>query len=397
MNLNSYIGLLGGSYREIARPDGLHLEPAPSEVADLLIPDAAYLVTLDADSLLTSDYALRLLHLMQQPENKQVAVAQTPYSAVPGADNDLERIAGATTDIQYIIHQGFTAHDATYWVGANACLRKAALDDLKQIDQERGFEVLRFIQDRTVIEDTESSVDLIAAGWTLHNYPARLAYSATPPDFGSLLIQRRRWANGGLLILPKLLRYLCCAPWSRRKLGEALMRSHYLVSIAGVNLSLLVLLTYPFEQEMRELWLPVSALPYFVLYGRDLIQMGYRKADVVRAYALNLLLLPVNLAGVYKSLHQAVAGVKTPFGRTPKVQDRTTVPASYLLAEFGLLMLAAILMLVDIAKARWLHALFALVNGGLLFYAIARFIGFKAVLEDLRTRWTQPIASARHD
>ena len=60
----------------------------------------------------------------------------------------------------------------------------------------------------TLIEDTESSVDLAARGWRLENYPERLAFSATPPDFGALLIQRRRWANGGLLILPKLLRYV---------------------------------------------------------------------------------------------------------------------------------------------------------------------------------------------
>lgn len=63
----------------------------------------------------------------------------------------------------------------------------------------------RFIQDRTVIEDTESSIDLRRKEWRLYNYPERLSYSATPPDFGSLVIQRGRWANGGLLILPKLL------------------------------------------------------------------------------------------------------------------------------------------------------------------------------------------------
>jgi cellulose synthase/poly-beta-1,6-N-acetylglucosamine synthase-like glycosyltransferase len=55
--------------------------------------------------------------------------------------------------------------------------------------------VRRYIQDRTVIEDTESSVDLVAKGWELTNYPERLSYSATPPDFGALVIQRRRWAN----------------------------------------------------------------------------------------------------------------------------------------------------------------------------------------------------------
>jgi hypothetical protein len=332
---------------------------------------------------------------MQQPENRRVAVAQTPYSAVPGPDGELERIAGATTDIQHIIHQGFTCYNAVFWVGANACLRKAAVDDLRQVCRERGFEVYRFITDRTVIEDTESSVDLIAKGWTLHNYPARLAYSATPPDFGALLIQRRRWGNGGLLILPKLLRYLSCSPWRRRKPAEAIMRLHYLVSIAGVNVSLLALLIYPFEHPMQNLWLPVSALPYFMLYGWDLTQLGYRKADVVRAYALNLLLLPVNLAGVYKSLHQAVTGAKAPFGRTPKVRGRTAVPASYLLAELTLLTLAVVLILVDAASARWFHALFAMVNATLLGYAITRFIGPAAVLEDLRVPRTQAMAYAR--
>ena len=334
-------------------------------------------------------------NLMQQPENERVAIAQTPYSAVPGPAGKLERIAGATTDIQYIIHQGFTSCGASYWVGANACLRKAALDDLKEVRRERGFEVYRFISDRTVIEDTESTVDLIAKGWTLHNYPARLAYSATPPDFGALLIQRRRWANGGLLILPKLLRYLSCRPWRLRKLAEAIMRLHYLVSIAGVNLSLLALLIYPFEHPMQNLWLPVSALPYFVLYGWDLSKLGYRKADVVRAYALNLLLLPVNLAGVCQSLHQAVTGAKAPFGRTPKVRGRTAVPASYLLAELAVLTLAVVLLLVDAASERWVHALFAMVNAMLLGYAIVRFIGPIAVLEDLRVPWPQPMVYAR--
>src|SRR3712207_8901858 len=52
--------------------------------------------------------------------------------------------------------------------------------------------LFRSVQDRTVIEDTESSVDLAAHGWTLINYPERLSYSATPPDFGSLVVQRDR-------------------------------------------------------------------------------------------------------------------------------------------------------------------------------------------------------------
>ena len=131
-------------------------------------------------------------------------MAQTPYSAFPGSATRIERISGATTDIQHIVHQGMTHYDATFWVGANAVLRKKALDDIREIDYEGDWEIRRYIQDRTVIEDTESTIDLGVHGWTLYNYPERMAYSATPPDFGSLCIQRQRWANGGLLILSKL-------------------------------------------------------------------------------------------------------------------------------------------------------------------------------------------------
>lgn len=387
MNLNSYIGLLGGAFREVPRRDGLHLERCAPGSADLLVPDAEYLITLDADSILSPDYALRLSRILAAPGNERVAVVQTPYSAVPGAAGVLERVAGATTDMQYIVHQGFTRYDATYWVGANAMLRRVALDDIRTLDRERGYEIARYIQDRTVIEDTESSVDLVAAGWTLHNHPERLAYSATPPDFGALVIQRRRWANGGLLILPKLVRHLARGPWRPRTLAQGLMQAHYLVSIAGVNLGLLLLLTYPFEEPARQLWIPATALPYYLLYGRDLLQAGYRASDLPRVYAINLLLLPVNLAGVLRSLHQGWTGRKSPFGRTPKVESRTAVPPLYVLAQYGLLGVLAVGLGLDLWLGRWLHAAFLVFNGGMLLYAVAGLMGARESLQDLRLAW----------
>ena len=133
-----------------------------------------------------------------------MAIAQTPYSAFPGAATRLERIAGATTDLQHIVHQGLTYYDATFWVGANAVIRKKALDQIAETSYIGDWEIKQYIKDRTVIEDTESTIDMGIHGWRLFNYPERLSYSATPPDFGSLCIQRRRWANGGLLILSKL-------------------------------------------------------------------------------------------------------------------------------------------------------------------------------------------------
>ena len=208
MNLNSYLGLMGGRYCIVDSPGGRVLIPAGHREADLVVPNADYVLTLDADSVLLPEYCLRLVYYMEQEENGDCAVVQTPYSAYRGAASRIERISGATTDIQHIVHQGLTSHDATFWVGANAVIRKRALDQLETEEDEAGFTIRRYIKDRTVIEDTESSIDLRARGWRLHNYPERLSYSATPPDFGSLVIQRQRWANGGLVILPKLVRLL---------------------------------------------------------------------------------------------------------------------------------------------------------------------------------------------
>jgi hypothetical protein len=325
MNINAYLSLVGHAWAfEADDDDRLYLTPSATKRADLVVPDTDYVVTLDADSILDPHYVLRLVGQMELPEHEQLAVIQTPYSAIPGAPTSLERVAGATTDLQYIVHQGFTHWDATFWVGANAVLRMSAIRSIATSDTERGWPIQRFVQDRTVIEDTESSIDLAASGWQLHNVPDRLSWSATPPDFGALVIQRRRWANGGLIIFPKLLR-------SRRHLRPTtfILRGHYLVSPAISNLAVLLLVLGPFGAVFQTAWLPLCAVPYFWIQHRDLRRLGYRQAEILRIWSLNLLLVPVNLAGVSKSLQQAAIGSKSAFARTPKVENRTKIPRLY--------------------------------------------------------------------
>jgi len=291
---------------------------------------------------------------------------------------------GATTDIQYIIHQGFTRYNATYWVGANALLRVVALREVCAFIEERGHRIPVFIQDRTVIEDTGSTVDLIRRGWRLYNYPQRLAFSATPPDFGALIIQRRRWSNGGLIILPDLLRHLWANGKFVRCLPEAAMRTYYLCSPALASAAVLMLLLYPFDDSFANLWIPLTAAPYCVLYGRDMRFAGYQWSDLFRVYALNLLLLPVNLAGVLRSLEQLVTGKKAAFGRTPKVQSRTVIPPVYVLFHSVLIGYLAIVCGVDLTQGLYSHATFALLSIAFLVYAIMVFVGWRESWADLR-------------
>jgi cellulose synthase/poly-beta-1,6-N-acetylglucosamine synthase-like glycosyltransferase len=395
MNLNSYISLLGKSFRVVKCEDGLHCQPVEPAAADFHVPPADYLLTLDADSLIAPQYASRLVHVMERPGFERVGVAQTPYSAVPGPPGVLERVASATTDAQYVIHQGFTACHATSWVGANALLRREALEDIAETSEERGYRVQRFIQDRTVIEDSESSVDLIDRGWLLYNYPERLAYSATPPDFGALLIQRRRWSNGGLIIIPKLLRYLRSNHRRPGIFAESFMRVHYLMSNAMVNVALLVALAFPFSDGLLSWWMPLTALPYFYLYARDLVRIGYRRMDVFRVYAMNLMLIPICLGGSYRSLRQAWTKRKVPFARTPKILGRTTAPGRYV---FAVLLLAANWLAAgawDAADTRYMHAAFAVTNALIMLYAVTVYMGWRAVWQDLRLGWAALVARRR--
>lgn len=391
MNLNSYIGLMGGSYREVSTPAGLHLMPAGEDSPDLVVPACDYVLTIDADSVIMPEYCLRLVHLLEREEHSEVAVAQSPYSAFPGAATRIERIAGATTDLQHIIHQGMTYHSASFWVGANAILRKRALDDIEEIEYKGEFKIRRYISDRTVIEDTESTIDLAAHGWTLHNYPERLAYSATPPDFGSLCIQRHRWANGGLLIIPKLVRAVRRRREreERTSIGELLLRLNYMASVFWSSLFVLCLMVIPFSGHLISPLTYAIAAPYFLAMAVDLHYCGYKRLDAARIYGFNLLLLPVNLAGSLSSIVQSLTGAKGKFMRTPKVRDRTIPAFIYVVLPYLLVGFSVYTFKLAWEKGLWANAIFAAINGVLGAYAIIAFIGIRNSIVDV---WTNVLS-----
>lgn len=386
MNLNSYISLMGKRWNKDETAGKTFLRPATEPRADdLVVPETTYVLTLDADSLLLRDYCLRLVYFMESAGNERVAVAQTPYSSFRGAPTRIERIAGATTDIQHILHQGMTYYGATFWVGANAVIRKRALEDIVEVESVGGFEVRTYIQDRTVIEDTESSIDLGTHGWTLSNYPERLSYSATPPDFGSLVVQRRRWANGGLLILPKLWNQLSHRRHAHQRIlmREVMLRVNYMASITWASVGLLFLLAYPYDSRLLSPAVFVAAVPYFWCMGSDLRECGHRFSDIFRIYGFNLILLPVNLAGVLKSLQQGLTGDKIPFVRTPKVKNRTAAPAIYVLIPYAIVIFSLLTVWRDVTAANWGNAAFATLNATLAAGSIRAYVGLRNSAVDI--------------
>jgi cellulose synthase (UDP-forming) len=386
MNLNSYIGLMGGMYHTEETCEGAILMQTDDESkADLIVRDTDFILTLDADSVLLREYCSRLVYLLQQSNNKDVAVVQTPYSSFRGASSRLERLSGATTDIQHIIHQGMSYYNATFWVGANAVIRRQALEDIVESEFVGGFEIKRYVQDHTVIEDTESSIDLALKDWRLLNYPERLSYSATPPDFGSLVVQRLRWANGGLLIFPKLLKLCHKRKHEGRPISkiEFLIRSNYMVSIAWSSIGLVFLLAYPYDGRLLSPLVLLAALPYFVAMSMDLKYCRYNYSDIFRIYGFNLILLPVNIAGSLKSLQQAITTKKIPFARTPKVKNRTATAWPYLVAPLMIVIFSLFTLWRNIEGQNWGNAAFAGFNAFAASWAIVAYIGVRNMIVDL--------------
>lgn len=387
MNLNAYIGLMGATYSEQVTSAGTLLLACEADDPDatLTVPDSDYLLTLDADSTLLPEYCLRLLHRLEQPEGARIGVLQTPYSAYPGAPTRVERLAGATTDLQHIVHQGMAEHDAAYWVGANALLRVEAVRTLQVDDATEGQNVRRFISDRTVIEDTESTLDMTANGWVVENYPERLAYSASPPDFGSLCIQRQRWANGGLIIVGKLAGHWRArkARGEPRRMAELLLRLNYLASITWATAGLVLLLAYPFSNELTSLLVVSMSLPYFIIMATDLRRSGYKRTDVLRIYGFNLIMLPVNASGVLRSIWQLLTGHKVAFARTPKVKERVVAPATFVIVPYLIVAIAAASLVADIDNERWMHAAFSGITLLLAAPAIVALIGIRHSFTDV--------------
>jgi len=383
MNLNAYLGLMGGRFRQRLSPEGRLLEPAAYADATLHVPDADFVIVLDADSVILPEYSLRLVHFMGRPDNERVAVVQTPYTSVPGAPGVIERIAGATTDLQLMSHQGATRFGAGSWVGASALIRRAALEDIRCTRDERGHTTTVFIRDRTLNEDTDTTVALIRHGWRVHNYPDRLAYSATPPDFGALLIQRRRWATGGLIILPDLLRYALARPTPTR-LGEALIRAQYILAAPVGSLGVAALMFLPFSP--LSIWspwvLPVVAV-YLAVYVRDLGHNGGRRADLPRVLAFQTMLLPINLAGAMNSTGQLLTGRRIPFERTPKVEGRTAASPAHVIAQCSILLYAVWRLLLPPPGNGPVHAAFFGITAAAAFYALSVYIGWREAMEDL--------------
>jgi hypothetical protein len=123
----------------------------------------------------------------------------------------------------------------------------------------------------------------------------------------------------------------------------------------------------------------------------DLRYAGYKASDVLRIYGFNLILLPVNLAGVLKSIQQSLTGKKIPFVRTPKVKNRTASPLLYVVTPFLIVAFSLFTLWRDVNAHNWGNAAFAAFNATLAIWAIISYIGVGNAIVDIWLGVTKPL------
>jgi hypothetical protein len=156
-----------------------------------------------------------------------------------------------------------------------------------------------------------------------------------------------------------------------------------MTSIAWSSVGLLFILAYPYDGRLLSPLVLLAAAPYFIAMAMDLKACRYRYSDIFLIYGFNLILLPVNLVGTFKSLQQAVTTKKIPFARTPKVKNRTATAWQYLLAPLFIVGFSLFTMWRNIEGENWGNAAFAGFNAFTASWAIVAYIGIKNMIVDL--------------
>jgi cellulose synthase/poly-beta-1,6-N-acetylglucosamine synthase-like glycosyltransferase len=382
MNLNGYIGLTGKYFHERLLEGGLrYLEEGDYFGTYFHVPDADFFLVLDADSYVAPDCLLKLMHFMQQPGREKTAITQIPGHPAPNTGLMLQRVAGALMDLRSTGLLGYARHDAASWVEESGLIRKSALRDIARTQQESGLSVTRYFSANPACGGMATNLRLLRHAWRVTSHPERLAWTSAPAELGVLAARYRRWHDGGLITLPGLLRYLWRQGW--RKPLAALLRIHQQLSTLGTNLALLAFFSLALPGAFYNAWLGAAVLGYALLLTWDLKRAGYPWSDALRAYALKLLLLPVNLGGALISLHRAWTRTATAWQHASQEADDAGTCLPYYLAAYGLLIYWFVVAAIDLTGGLRLHGLVVALNAALLLYAVAGYIGFRDSLEDV--------------
>jgi cellulose synthase (UDP-forming) len=198
--------------RYMARPDKSHAKAGNINNA-LPKTEGEYVLVLDADHVPLPDALDTLVGYLDDPK---VALVQTPHD-FSNHDSIQHYDLGRHEQSVFFsaICVGKDRHNAAFWCGSGALIRREALLSVGGVATE------------TIAEDFHTTIKLHKGGWRTHYDDRVIAQGRAPHDLASYLLQRDRWARGNLAVFttPE-------SPFRARGL-TARQRLSYLASLTG--------------------------------------------------------------------------------------------------------------------------------------------------------------------
>lgn len=213
--------------RYMTRPDKSHAKAGNINHA-LPLTGGDYVLVLDADHVPMPDALDLLVGYLDDPK---VALVQTPHD-FSNHDSIQHYALGRHEQSVFFsaICLGKDRHNAAFWCGSGALIRREALLSVGGVATE------------TIAEDFHTTIKLHRRGWRTRYDERIVAQGLAPHDLASYLLQRDRWARGNLAVFttPE-------SPLRARELTLS-QRLSYLASLTGylagpVRLLLLAVLT----------------------------------------------------------------------------------------------------------------------------------------------------------
>jgi hypothetical protein len=173
----------GASY--MARLDKSHAKAGNINHA-LPLTGGELVLVLDADHVPLPDALDTMVGYFEDPE---VALVQTPHD-FSNHDSIQHYDLGRHEQSVFFsaICAGKNRHDAAFWCGSCALIRREALLSIGGVATD------------TIAEDFHTTIKLHRHGWRTHYDDRIIAQGRAPHDLAAYLLQRDRWARGNLAV-----------------------------------------------------------------------------------------------------------------------------------------------------------------------------------------------------
>ena len=276
-----------------------------------------FLVILDADFVPAPDLIRRLLDGF---DDARIGMVQARWDHLNEDANGLTRAQALLLDGHFFFEQGGRHAGGRFFNfnGTAGMWRRACLEDAGGWSAD------------TLTEDLDLSYRAQMAGWRFRFLPDYGVPAELPPRVGSLEVQQKRWAQGGIQTARKVLPELLRMDLPVAIKAEAVV--HLLGHLAHPLTLTLGLLILPSALARRALgleawlWLDLlvfgmATVPFLVFYGAAARTRDRPWRSVLPA-VLRTLALGIGLsAAVSRAVVRGAGSARDPFVRTPKEGD----------------------------------------------------------------------------